>query len=221
MQTRTANRLYLSCISSREARAAPAPRPGAFAAMRETHAYVHTTAYCNCGLCCGWEWGVTLGSAPAYLPLCTGQRRASGTRTIPLVPRRRRRLPNGKDHRTCATQATARTVSEPRSTRGARLSPTGHTQKHRLQPCGTLAPLAVEPSCARHRAGNCAPCEQGGAAQCQQCAQSISRHAWPPWVCSQGQVLQCTVRSSLRADAKAPDLAYLCAIWRLPLSPLD
>uniref|UniRef100_A0A7S3BY41 3D domain-containing protein n=1 Tax=Prasinoderma singulare TaxID=676789 RepID=A0A7S3BY41_9VIRI len=66
--------------------------------MRETHAYVHTTAYCNCGLCCGWEWGVTLGSAPAYLPLCTGQRRASGTRTIPLVPRRRRRLPNGKDH---------------------------------------------------------------------------------------------------------------------------
>ena len=65
-----------------------APRWPGMAAAPAHEATMETTAYCSCGICCGWEWGITLGSLPVYLPL-SWRRRASGTRTIPLLPRRR------------------------------------------------------------------------------------------------------------------------------------
>jgi len=52
-------------------------------------AELEVTAYCGCGRCCGWEYGIGLGPLPVYLPLAW-KRRASGSRPIPLLPRRRR-----------------------------------------------------------------------------------------------------------------------------------
>ena len=57
---------------------------------------MHTTAYCGCGKCCGWEYGAALPLVPLYVPLTRGARRASGTRTWPLVPRARRRGLDGR-----------------------------------------------------------------------------------------------------------------------------
>lgn len=60
------------------------------------HTRLDTSAYCSCGRCCGWEWGISLGNLPVYVPL-SYKKRASGQRTIPLIPRRRRKLPSGRE----------------------------------------------------------------------------------------------------------------------------
>ena len=51
---------------------------------------MHTTAYCGCQRCCGWHYGAACPLLPLYFPLTLGAVRASGTRTLPLFPRRRR-----------------------------------------------------------------------------------------------------------------------------------
>lgn len=52
---------------------------------------LEATAYCGCGYCCGWEYGAALGPLPLYAPLTWGRPRASGHRTLPILPKFRKK----------------------------------------------------------------------------------------------------------------------------------
>mmetsp|Transcript_25099 Transcript_25099/g.44733 ORF Transcript_25099/g.44733 Transcript_25099/m.44733 type:complete len:279 (+) Transcript_25099:146-982(+) len=68
--------------------------------------FVDTTAYCGCGRCCGWEYGVGLGPLPLYLPIAW-KKRASGNQPIPLLPRVRRLEYETEDRRRGALSGAA------------------------------------------------------------------------------------------------------------------
>uniref|UniRef100_A0A7S0RKT7 3D domain-containing protein n=1 Tax=Pyramimonas obovata TaxID=1411642 RepID=A0A7S0RKT7_9CHLO len=59
---------------------------------------IEATAYCSCGHCCGWSWGMALGPLPLFSPLTSFKKRASGRRCLPLWPKRRytAKLKNGE-----------------------------------------------------------------------------------------------------------------------------
>ncbi|BBM97392.1 hypothetical protein MPTK1_1g05360 [Marchantia polymorpha subsp. ruderalis] len=56
---------------------------------------IETTAYCSCGYCCNWEWGIRLpgqyylGLSPSWAPLKLRQRKSQGLteKRLPLVSR--------------------------------------------------------------------------------------------------------------------------------------